>query len=218
MKLAILTANLGNFDTPVDPVSQYLEGVDSAFHRFTDENFPPITGLTPRLQYRIPKLFGWQMESGYDVYIWLDGSVSLVHPEAIKWLLDQMRDADCAFFKHPNRNTVKEEVEHVEAYLQKGNEYIVSRYKNGLHKEMYKEILNDSNYTDNVLYASTAFIYRNNERVHDLMDTWWYYQSRYFTVDQIALPYAMYAAKVKVKKIDANVFNNQYIKLVSKHK
>ena len=68
MKVAILTANLGNFDTQVDPVTQDLpNGVEKiAFHRYTDNNFPPITGLTPRLQYRIPKLFGWQMFPGYN--------------------------------------------------------------------------------------------------------------------------------------------------------
>ena len=122
MKVAILSANLGNFDTPIDPVKQDLpEGVEIAFHRFTDEDFPPITGLTPRFQYRIPKMFGWQMFPGYDIYIWLDASMSLQRSDSVKWLLDQLGEADVAFFKHPWRKTIKEEVNHIEEYLKKGN-------------------------------------------------------------------------------------------------
>src|ERR1051326_2688845 len=100
MKVAILQANLGDFDSPRDPVQQT---VPFTFHRWTDDNFPPITGLTPRMQYRIPKTHGWQMLPGYDIYVWLDGTVSFKRGDCLQWYLDQLGDNDIALFKHPNR-------------------------------------------------------------------------------------------------------------------
>ena len=88
IKIAVLTANLGKFDTDVENVKQILhDDMEMTFHRFTDENFPPITGLTPRFQYRIPKMFGWQMMPNYDYYLWLDGSMSLQDPTGLRWFM-----------------------------------------------------------------------------------------------------------------------------------
>lgn len=219
MKIAILTANLGNFDTPFDPVYQEVTGNKTVvFHRFTDNNFPPITGLTPRLQYRIPKLFGWQMFPGYDVYIWLDGSCSFERADSVEWFVEQLGKADMAFFKHPVRRNIRQETAHIEEKLQQGNWYIVPRYKNGLHKEQLAECMSDISFVDNVLYTSTAFIYKNNSNVHKVMKDWWYHQSRYFTCDQISLPYVLATNRVKVNKINENQYKIGYLSLVSKHK
>ncbi len=220
MKVAILTAILGNFDTPVDPVEQELpEGVESVtFHRFTDEDFPPITGLTPRLQYRIPKLFGWEMFPGYDVYIWLDGSVTFKRPDCLKWFLDQLGDADFAFFKHPVRRNIRQESAHIEEKLQQGSGYIVSRYKNGLHREMVNHALGDTAFKDNQLFTSTSFIYRDSALTRDALRMWWFYQSRYYTCDQINQTYALFRSGAKVNVIPDNQYKIGYLSLVSHHK
>jgi hypothetical protein len=221
MRIAILSAVLGDFETsPKDPVEQELpEGVESiTFHRFTDKDFPPINGLTPRLQYRIPKLFGWQMFPGYDFYIWLDGGMSLQRADCVKWIMEQLEGYDFAFFKHPQRDTVKQEVEHIEEKLEQGNEYITKRYKNGLHREMYDFAMSDCDYTDDNLYATTVFAYENNDTTQDVMWKWWSFQSRYFTCDQVNLPYALFISNAKVNKIQENLFKIGYISLVSHHK
>lgn len=219
MKIAILSANLGNFDKPVDPVKQDVpEGIEVAFHRFTDEDFPPITGLTPRMQYRIPKLFGWQMFPDYDVYIWLDSSCSLQRPDCVMWYLEKLGDADAAFFRHPQRGTIQAEVEHIEEKLKINHWYITPRYKNGLHRQQLNECLLDGEFVDENLYASTAFVYKNNEMGRLLMKIWWFYQSRYFTCDQVALPYAIFKSGAKVNKIMDNLFKIGYLSLVSHHK
>jgi hypothetical protein len=220
MKIAILTANLGNFDTPIDPVKQILpNGWVGDFHRFTDENFPPITGLTPRFQYRIPKLFGWEMFPEYDAYIWLDGTFSFTRSDCVEWFIQQLGDADAAFFKHPARNSIQEEVDHIEDHLQRGKPYIVSRYKNGLHKEFMTTVKKENpEYKDNTLLTSTAFIYRNNQVVNEMMYQWWLLQSRYFTCDQIQLPYAIYMTDTKIHKIDEDQYKIPYLSLISHHK
>lgn len=224
MKLAILQANLGNFDESVDPVEQKfarddeLGIVDYSFHRFTDDDFPPITGLTSRLQYRIPKMFGWQMYPGYDYYIWLDGGVSLLRSDSAQWYLDQLGKADLAIFSHPNRNTIRKEVEHIEEHLRLGKPYITSRYKNGLHKEQLAVIEADPDYVDDKLYASTTFIYRNNARMQSMLREWWFYQSRYFTCDQVVLPWLLNEWNVKVNVFDEPIYKTGYMSLVSHHK
>lgn len=212
MKLSILSANLNSFDKPVDPVGQTTP---STFHMFDDKNFPPITGLTPRFQYRIPKYFGWQMFEGYDVYIWLDGSMTFERDDSAKWFLDQLGAADFAVFKHPWRKTIQEEADHIEDHLQKKKPYITSRYKNGLHKEQLADIQLDENYVDDHLYASTAFIYRDSEEVRDALRLLWLHQSRYYTCDQLAFTYGLRNLEVNV--IKDNPFKCKYLAHVSKH-
>lgn len=217
MKTLVLTANLGNFDTEVAMVPQNTNRSEVEFRRLTDSNFPPIAGLTPRMQYRIPKLFGWKMFPGYDNYIWIDGCMQLLHPDSVNFFLEQLGNADMAFFKHPQRNSVVEEVMYIEEKLMQQNKYIVDRYNNGLHGEALQEFSKDERFRDNVLYTSTAFVYRNNIRVREMMEEWWYYQSRYFTCDQVSLPYAIHRAGLKVNKIDMNQYKIPYLTLISKH-
>jgi hypothetical protein len=215
MKVAILTCILGDFDTPVDPVKQTWT---VKFHRFTDADFPPITGLTPRLQYRIPKCFGWQMFPGYDIYIWLDGTFSFGLEDSVDWLMEQLGDNDMAVFKHPWRDTIKEESDHIEDHLRKGKPYITSRYKNGLHKEQLRFIQADPRYVDDKLFTSTVFVYRNTAKVQMALTDWWLMGSRYFTCDQLALPYVLRRNEIKVSVIPDNQYKTPYLTMVSKHK
>ena len=217
MRIATLTANLGKFDKNVDPVEQKVpEGVEVVFHRWTDENFPLIAGLTPRLQYRIPKLFGWEMFPGYDYYLWIDGSLSLQREDSLQWFMNQIGDNDMALFKHPWRSTIKEEVDYIEEKLQIGNKYITSRYSNGLHKQQLEECLSNPEFHDNSLYASTAFIYKNTQEVQEVLKKWWYQQSKHFSCDQMAMTYVVNNSDLKIKVMKENVFDFKYLKF-TKH-
>lgn len=215
MTIAVLTANLGNFDSVTENVQQ---SVPHVFHRFTDQNFPPIKGLTPRLQYRIPKMFGWEMMPGHDIYIWLDGSFSMQHPDSIKWFISQLGNADIAVFRHPWRKTAKEEVDHIEEYLKKGNKYITSRYENGLHKEQYDFMMKDPGFVDEHLFTSTAFVYRNRADVVAALAHWWMQSSRFFTCDQIVFPYILLKSGLTIKVIEENQYRIPYLSLTSHHK
>lgn len=217
-RLAILTANLNSFDKVVAPVGQRLpEGIDQiSYHCFTDSDFPPIAGLTPRLQYRIPKFFGWQMFPDYDYYLWVDGSLTLTEDNAARWFMEQLGHADIAVFNHPWRKTIQEESDHIEDHLLKGKPYITARYANGLHKEQLADIQLDDNYTDDHLYASTAFLYKDSEELRDAMRLIWLHQSRYYTCDQLAFTYGLRNLAVKV--IDENPFKASHLTHASKHK
>lgn len=211
MKTCILTANLGGFDRVKEPKDQ---SVDCDYHCFADKDFPPIKGLSPRLQYRIPKTHGWQMKPGYDVYLWLDASMTLDCKDCVEWFLNQLETYDIALFRHPDRQTARQETNYIEK--KKDHPYIKSRYENGLHEEQMKEI-EATGYEDETLYASTVFVYRNNMAVREMMKEWLYSSVRYYTCDQIVLPYLLWKYGLTVKMIDQDVFKNSHVKVVSRH-
>jgi hypothetical protein len=178
------------------------------FYEFTDKNFPVRhCSMTPRLQARIPKMFGWQMAPGYDYYVWVDASYALLHPDSVKWFIDQCEDVDIAVLKHPMRNTIQEEADYLKGRLlkEKGNlkndPYVTKRYENELIDEQLDEIRSDKEYVDNSLFASTALVYHNTEKVRGMMKEWWYHTSRYHSVDQLSLPYVLFKFKCDVRVI-----------------
>jgi len=218
MKIAVLSANLGGFDTTKESIKQNLpQDVDVTYHTWTDKDFPPIVGYTPRFQYRIPKMFGWEMFPGYDYYIWMDGAMYFTNPDAIKWFLDMIEKTEFVVFKHPHRKSAAHEVAYIEGKLAQRNLYMSRRYQHGLHRENLTMMQQDKNWVDNQLYASTVFMYRNIPRIHEMMKTWWFLQSRYWSCDQIPLPYALWKHEVSVYRIDRNVFVNEYMAVSAKH-
>jgi hypothetical protein len=205
MRIAVVTANMGDFDKLVPYVPQ---SIPYDFHIFTNANFPlRYRSMTPRLQARIPKMFAWQMVSGYDYYIWVDASFSLQHIDSVKWFVEQCSGADIAVLKHPMRNSIREEATYLRQRLQKEHQnpsmdqYVTSRYDNELIDDQLSEIVSDKEYVDDRLYASTAFVYRNIEKNRVMLKDWWYHTSRYHSVDQLSFPYVLFKNNCRVKVI-----------------
>ena len=78
--------------------------------------------------------------------------------------------------------------------------------------------MSDSDFKDDLLFASTVFMYRNTKKVQEAMKTWWYYQSRYWTCDQVVLPYVLFKHSLYVSILPGNVFDNEYVYVASRHK
>lgn len=205
-RVAVITANLGDFDKEKDPVEQT---VPFDFYRFTDENFKwRNRAMTSRLQARIVKTFGWQMVPEHQFYLWVDSSCQLSHPDSVKWFYDQMGMNDVVVFKHPNRNTIGEEEQYLKKRLANHCPYLTPRYENELLDEQMAEI-NDPNLP---LYASTAFMYRNTYDVKKMLKEWWYHISRYHTIDQLSFPHVLKNLKVGV--IPDSYLKTPYLKYV----
>lgn len=218
MRICILTANLGGFDKMIDPVTQIVPaGFSYDFCRFTDQNFPPRrNSMTPRLQARIPKMFGWEMNPGFDYYLWVDSSCTLPRADSLAWFLEQCGEADIAVFKHPNRSSIQAEADYLKKRLEIKCPYITPRYENELIDEQMKVIKDDRRYTDDWLIASTAFIYRNNERVRKMFSNWWFHTSRYHSIDQLSLPYVLRKSECYVTVIPDSYLKTPYLKYVRK--
>ncbi len=216
MKVAVITANVGNFEKPVEHPKQ---SIDCDFFHFNDQNFSLRTkALTPRLQARIAKMFGWQLAPGYDYYIWVDSSCTLTGPDSLKLFLKKAEDVDVVVFKHPNRNTIQEEADYLKYRLSINCPYITPRYKNELIDEQLAEIHADKEFTDDNLYASTALVYKNTQQVKDMLKEWWYHTSRYHSIDQLSLPYVLAKSGLKVNVLPDKYSDSPYITYVRNKK
>lgn len=209
IKIAVITANLGNFEKPVVHQAQSIK---ADYYHFDDDNFPPrIRTMTPRLQARIVKMFSWQMAPGYDYYLWVDNSCRLSHPDSVKWFLDQCQDV--VVFAHPHRRTVQQEADYLKHRLKIKDPYIVSRYENELIDEQLKAVDPSQR-----LYASTAFMYRNTPQVQAMLKEWWYHTSRYHSIDQLSLHWVLSQSNLKVSVIPDNYLKTPYMEYVrNKH-
>jgi sarcosine oxidase delta subunit len=216
VKVAVITANVGNFEKPAE---QPKQTVACDFFHFNDQNFSLRTkALTPRLQARIAKMFGWQLAPGYDYYIWVDSSCTLTGPDSLKLFLKKAEDVDVVVFKHPNRNTIQEEADYLKYRLSINCPYITPRYKNELIDEQLAEIQADKDFVDQNLFASTGLVYKNNEKVRDMMKEWWYHTSRYHSIDQLSLPYVLAKSGLKVNVLPDKYSDSPYITYVRNKK
>jgi hypothetical protein len=215
-KICIITANMGKFDKEFQYVEQSIK---FDFYQFTDSNFPPrYCAMTPRMQARIPKCFSWQMIPNYDIYIWVDSSMAITNKDTVKWFLDQLSDEDAAFFKHPDRNTIREEADFIKRKIQEKNYYLTPRYSNELIDEELKEILSTNYPLNSPLIASTAFVYHNSIDMQDMLKEWWYHISRYHIVDQLGLPYCLWKYDINYNLINAHYMRTPYLEYVRNKK
>jgi len=205
MKIAIISANLGRFDKPIPWFDQVVPGAEVSTHIFTDSNFPPRDrAMTPRLQAKIPKCFGWQLVPDCDVYIWVDASFALLNQDAAAWMVEQLEDQEMVVFKHPWRKTVGEEWRFLEKRIgqsRSGGRYLAKRYAH--------EIKGD--WDDNApLYAAGIFIYRPTSIIRYVMKDWWYYVTRFHLNDQLSLSTVLNKYQCNWNVIDKNIYDNGY--------
>lgn len=198
MKVAVISASLGGFDKENDNVAQSLP---YDYFNFNDDNFPlRDKSMTPRLQAKIPKMFGWQLRPGYDAYLWLDGNISLAHHESLEYFLDAIKDHDIAVLKHPERDTIHWEYRYNWRGLHSNapSNYLVKRYANEWLDEEYQEITKDKDFKDDLMVNGGVFIYRNTPEVQAVLKEWWYHVTRFLIMDQLAFPYLLKKSGLKV--------------------
>lgn len=214
-KIAVVSASLGGFDKTFDNSPQ---SVDHDFHLFTDDNFPARNkSMTPRLQSKIPKCFAWQLKSGYDSYMWLDGNIRLSHPDSLKYFANALEGYDMVFLRHPGRPNIRQEVRYTRKGINQQSMYMLSRYPGEQLAELYDLISRDQNYIDDLLVIGGMFMYRDTPAVREMFKEWFYYQCRYILQDQISLPYVLKKSGVKFNVLPDVYDESPYLTTV-KHK
>lgn len=195
-KIAVVSASLGGFDTPTEHVPQSMP---HDYFTFTDEDFPPrFNSMTPRLQAKIPKCFGWQMVPDYDYYLWIDGNLTLTSRESLKYFYDNCQGYDIVVLKHPRRDTVRWEGGYLRRGLKEQSRYLVGRYANECLAEQMAEIESDKDFVDDILVNGGVFMYRNTPEVHKMLKEWWYHISRYLIMDQCSFAYALRKSGLRI--------------------
>jgi len=211
MKIAVLSANLGAYDRHVDWVDQVVTGATVDIHRFTDHNFPGREkAMLSALKCGLPKMFGWQLRPGYDIYIWIDASRGLLRSDTAQWFIDALGQSDLLLFLHPERSTVKAEYAFVKAKLDADSRYLSQRYAGEWIDEQYIAAT-PPGYVDDRLYASTAFAYRPATNVTRMLSAWWAHKSRYCLHDQFALPHLVREHRIDVVERSESVYAFEHL-------
>ena len=209
MKIAVISANLGNFDSVKSHIKQ---SVPYDYFLFTDENFPPRNKtMTPRLQAKIPKCFAWQMVPGYDYYLWIDGALTLSDKDSLKHFLDNIQGYDLVALKHHKRSSIRQEVKFIRQKLKKQSNYHGARYNNELLEEQYRVVGDDKDYVDDFLLIGGVFLYRNTLKVQGALKEWWYHITRFHVLDQFSFAYVMKKAGLKIKILPDEYANCWYL-------
>ena len=213
MKVAVISANLGAYDRHTEwPTLEAPPGVEVSVHRFTDANFPPRPlAMTARLQAGLLKWFGPEFVPGRDVYLWIDASCTPT-PIAVTWFLEQMDEFGSwvAFFKHPDRQTIRQEYEFIKERLARpGERYLTSRYAGEWLDEQFAAIPDKPlslTMQNAQLFASTAFVYRDCANVREMFKEVWFGKTRYHLHDQLWLAKTAYEhiARVPIRTIEAD--------------
>ncbi len=209
-RVAMITASLGGFDQDMQHVEQTLPHERFAF---TDENFPPRSNsMKPRLQAKIPKLFGWQMVPGYDYYFWLDGNLTLNHPDTLKYFFDNIPGYDVVAFQHPRRRSAEWELRYLMRGMRNSSRYLHVRYANEWIEEQLKALKDDPDFVDDILVNGGAFMYRDTPAVRQMFKEWWHHVSRYLVMDQASFAYALKKSGVRLKILPDDIYRTPYLK------
>ena len=209
-KVAVIQANIGNFDPPIVHEKQ---SIPCDFYMFDDTNFKLRDKVfTPMMQAKIPKCFGWQLTPGYDYYLWMDGRFALKKPDSLKYYLDLCQGYDMVVMRHYRRPSIYEEWRYIRRGLWQ-SPYIITRYENEFLKEQWDAIVADKEYKDDLLLAAGIFMYKNTPQVQSALKEWWYYITRYLVMDQLAFAYVLKKAGLKLKIIDESHRDNPNIQL-----
>lgn len=209
MKIAVISASLGGFD---EPQAHEPQSIEHDYFFYNDESFLPRKHtLAPRMWAKIPKMFGWQLNPGYDYYLWIDGNQKLAHADSLKYFLDNCQGYDVVFTRHPKRPNIRQETR----VMRKGNRqqpYYRQRYGGEREEELYSLIANDKDYVDDTLLSGGMFIYRNTPEVQAALKDWWYYVTRYHVNDQLSLPYVLYKSGLKLNILEDDIRDSWFIK------
>lgn len=209
----VLTTSLGGFDRVAQSVPQ------SITHDFYQYDEPLRSkSMTPRLQAKIPKFFGWQLKPDYDFYVWLDGNLSFATPNALEYLLDAIQDHDVVVLRHPYRDTIWWEYRYNWRGLHNNapSNYLRSRYVNELLDEQIAVIKADKDYLDDLLVLGGIFVYRNTPEVQKMLKEWFYHVSRYLVMDQLSWAYVLKKSGLRVNVLP-DIYNDCKWLKVEKH-
>ena len=189
-------------------------GLEIVFQRITDEVVPLRTGaMHARLQAKIPKMLAWDTDPGFDYYVWLDSTISIVRPDAIQWIVDYCDGVDVTFFKHSKRSSIRSELAFMEQQLKRGDHYLIDRYHNEPLAEQVAHYLQDPDFDDSVLFECGVFVYSSRlvkDKKLNLLKEWFDQNCRWSVQDQLSLPYALSKVECSHRVFDTTIFDNPY--------
>jgi hypothetical protein len=165
--------------------------------------------MHPRLKGKIPKMLEWKFVNA-DWYVWLDDSFTITTDTLAEDILRVAGKNKLCLFRHPNRNSIKEEFEFMQKKLNQKNLYLYSRYDGEPIEEQVKHYLNDPSFKDNNLFSMGFFAYHKSMK--PLMLDWFLENITWSIQDQISFPYVLQKLKVNYSVFEGTFLRNPYVK------
>jgi Protein of unknown function (DUF616) len=176
---------------------------------YDDYNFPSRRlAMHPRLKGKVPKMLEWKFVDA-DWYVWLDDSFTVITDTLAEDVLKVAGKNKLCLFKHPNRNSIKEEFEFMQKKLSHKSLYLYSRYDGEPIEEQVDHYLNDPSFKDNNLFSMGFFAYHKS--LKPLMLDWFIENITWSVQDQISLPYVLSKHKIKYSIFSGNILKNKYV-------
>lgn len=217
-KVRVITADFGdhisnyNYQLPHQITKKY----EVEYICYTDQNTSSrLLSLHPRLKSKIPKMLDW-VENFADYYIWFDSKFKIRSNTLVDDVIDSLGDYDIQIFKHPQRKSIKSEIDFLEdEMLRLNNNYLIDRYKGERIRSQYEFYVQDPNFIDNNFFSMGFFVYSKNlikNRDYNLLTDWFFHNCYWSIQDQISFPYLLHKHKTKYRTFDYQLFNNKYLK------
>ena len=222
-KVAVITANFGNYDTIKEPINiKNIELFD--WYYFTDNkdiksdvykviNESHHIPGKPVLCAKYYKIQHHKIDfiQKYDYIVWHDSSFYIQNVNFVNDILELLKgDPKFVLYKHPQRTTITQEV----SVLNRMRKFSGQNFNAQLSK-----YTNDG-FTDNKgLYSLGFFIRKINSDINKLFDDWFYEITTCTVRDQVSFPYILWRHDVTPNiVIQDNINNNKLIGKLGNHK
>lgn len=197
-KIALVSAIFGGIDFKKEVPAQTVP-IDTYFFDETNDKVSDLT-LDDRTRALYYKTQLYKVCEA-DVHIWVDGKIEIISPGFVEKILWQLSKWELGILRHDFRHCVYQEVDHIEACIQAGNEYLATRYG---HRPIRREVewYRGQGYpAKNGLNDCKILAVRNTRRMQILMDNWWQVcRKQWF--DQVAIQFLAWKADVKIQTIE----------------
>lgn len=235
-RIALVSANFNSFDSVKElPAS---DGIDSFL--YCDENTRaassaevaaswtriivpnyPRHDFEPRLRARYFKHQIHRLDevSDHRWLVWADSSIRF---KGTRFLVDRCRALEslppqqrALVIPHPDRETVLEEYEYLNAKIRIGSIYHVERYAREKMAEQMAYYRERGWSVAAPLYCGTLWIIENSDVFRRCWDDWWDQNIRFGMMDQLSLPIMLAQHRLEPQLLSVPLKNNEHFTVES---
>ena len=213
MKINLISASFGNLRPLVINNHEELERFNVKLSIYNNSNYQDRhLSMSDRMKGKIPKMLEWEntLVDEYDYYIWIDSKFTIENGFITK-LINDLGDSDMGLFRHPYRSSINEEINYMLSLMNKGNDYLLSRYQGEDFLNQKNRYYSDEHFIDDKLFACGCFIYKKSiieNRDYNLLKDWFYHNTLYTLQDQLSLPYLLMKHNTRYHIFDINLLGN----------
>lgn len=194
MNISVRTAVIGGIDQQKEIPPQTVE-----FDRYFYTDPPEGINGNDRMKALWYKCNPFTPDS--EICIWIDGKIQPQSADFIEQIITALGDNDIAVLKHHERSCIYQEVDHIEHCMRKGNEYLLTRYKDKPIRKQVEAYRYFGYPANNGLNDCAIIAVRNNSRMIVTFNEWWKDVYNCDGFDQTALQFHCWNSGAKIQPI-----------------